>query len=127
VKAFKTFLLVAAVAVVGFALYRAYEAHDQVIVDPRVPADIILIHAQVEMYKRFCGDYPTTAQGLSALVIRPSDAPPGWRQLRPEVPTDPFGTPYVYRYPRGNDPNGFEVFSLGPDRVESKDDLRWQE
>lgn len=54
----------------------------------------------LEMYKLDVGRYPSTAQGLSSLVTKPGDVK-GWNgpYLKGEVPADPWGNAYVYKYP----------------------------
>jgi general secretion pathway protein G len=58
--------------------------------------------------------YPSSEEGLGALVARPGDLP-GWSgpYLKKEVPNDPWGRPYVYRTP--GEKQEFEVVSLGRD------------
>ena len=52
-------------------------------------------------YKADAGDFPTTAQGLMAMVEKPSlePIPKRFTQRMKEVPSDPWGNPYVYRWP----------------------------
>ncbi len=65
--------------------------------------DIRTISAALKMYRLDNGDYPTTEQGLKALVQKPATAPvPGnWASdgYLEQVPVDPWGRPYVYRNP----------------------------
>jgi type II secretion system protein G len=71
------------------------------------------------------GRYPTAAEGLAALLVRPPNAP-SWRgpYLAYDMLTDPWGNPYVYRNPGKHNSNGFDVFSMGPDgRVDGGDDI----
>ena len=60
--------------------------------------------------------YPTTEQGLDALVSRPGDEPK-WNgpYLEKAVPLDPWGMPYVYRSP-GQNGDDFDLLSYGRDR-----------
>jgi len=71
------------------------------------------------------GFYPTTEQGLAALVSKP-DTPPRptrWYQLYSELPLDPWGNGYVYRSPGTKHPEGYDLFSSGPDhKPDTKDD-----
>ena len=80
-------------------------------------ADIRTVSAALKMYRLDNGDYPTTAQGLSALAEKPttSPLPRTWPQdgYLAEVPKDPWGRPYVYRSP--GEAGGFELYSLGKD------------
>ncbi len=64
------------------------------------------------------GRYPTTSEGLEALVSNPGGLD-SWHgpYLKKALPMDPWGKPYVYRYP-GTHNNEFDLFSYGPDGVE---------
>jgi general secretion pathway protein G len=72
----------------------------------------------LNMYKLDNFHYPSTDQGLEALVTQPSGFPEAknWNPngYLKKAPTDPWGTPYVYI--STND--GFELYSLGADGVE---------
>jgi general secretion pathway protein G len=79
--------------------------------------DLRTISAALKIYRLDNGDYPTTEQGLAALVSRPT-APPqamNWSAdgYLPDVPVDPWGNPYAYRSPGERDP--FDLMSLGKD------------
>jgi len=68
----------------------------------------------LDTYRLDVGHYPTTEQGLNALVTRPSDEPK-WNgpYLQKAVPPDPWGRPYVYRSPgQGGD---FDLLSYARD------------
>ena len=66
-------------------------------------------------YKLNTGTFPTTEQGLQALRTRPENVS-GWEgpYLPRDIPNDPWGHPYLYKYPgdHGDEP---EVVSLGAD------------
>jgi len=91
----------------------------------RVTGDLNNIVTQLRTYDLNSLQLPTTEQGLEALVHKPSTppVPRRWDQLLSEVPLDPWGTPYVYRNPGIHNPSSFDVFSLGPDKKESDDDI----
>lgn len=63
--------------------------------------------------------YPSTAQGLEALVTLPAGDPPArrWRgpYLKKGVPLDPWGRPYVYEGPGATHPDTYDVRTLGRD------------
>lgn len=63
--------------------------------------------------------YPSTAQGLEALVTPPSGDPPArrWRgpYLKRGVPLDPWGRAYLYEGPGGAHPDTYDVRTLGRD------------
>ena len=73
----------------------------------RTRADIQSIRTMLLSYNGLNGYYPSSDQGLSALVPR----------LMEEVPKDAWGTPYIYRCPGRANPNGYDLFSAGPDRI----------
>ena len=79
--------------------------------------DLKTTAAALRMYRLDNGDYPTTEQGLKALVERPTVAPvpAGWNPegYLPEAPQDPWGRAYVYRSPGRN--GGFDLMSYGKD------------
>lgn len=62
---------------------------------------------------------PTSEQGLSALVEKPTGrpAPNNWSPKLKKLPIDPWGNPYNYRRPGTKDKTGFDVYSAGPDGI----------
>ena len=85
------------------------------------------LRAPLTAYRIDLGDYPSTAEGLQALVSVPASKADRWRGPYPEwpggrVPTDPWGEPYVYRYPGVKNSGGYDLFSKGPDRQEDTAD-----
>ena len=69
----------------------------------------------LELYKIDNGRYPTTIEGLKALVEAPAglNSWNGPYLTKKEVPNDPWGRPFNYRSPGQNAP--FEIISLGAD------------
>ncbi|MCU0612517.1 MAG: type II secretion system major pseudopilin GspG [Candidatus Eisenbacteria bacterium] len=96
--------------------------------------DVLLnIPAALDMYELDNGAFPTTEQGLGALIEPPSTEPlpPGWDGpyvRRPIVPKDPWGKPYLYRSPSPRKGLDYELISAGPDGVElTTDDItNWE-
>jgi general secretion pathway protein G len=79
------------------------------------------IESGLQIYAFDMGRYPTTAEGLQALVQNPSGAN-SWRgpYLEKGLPSDPWDMPYTYKSPgRQGD---FDICSSGPDGVEGTDD-----
>lgn len=74
-------------------------------------------------YKLDTGTYPTTEQGLQALRIKPAESNQ-WNgpYLPQDIPIDPWGRPYVYKYPgdHGDEP---DVVSYGADGQTGGDGL----
>ena len=86
--------------------------------------DIRTIGAALKMYRLDNGGYPTTAQGLKALVEKPtaSPVPSSWSPegYLPQMPIDPWGNPYVYTAPA---PGGFALMSYGKDGKQGGEEL----
>jgi general secretion pathway protein G len=93
----------------------------------RIQADIGSIRTMLLSYQGMNGFYPTTDQGLKALVVRPETEPiPNrWTQMMDSVPTDPWNKEYVYRCPGQKNTRGYDIFSSGPDRIPDTDDDDW--
>ena len=76
----------------------------------------------LEQYKLDNGMYPTTEQGLKALVEKPTTPPepPRWRPYLEKVPKDGWGREFIYISPGVNRP--YELRSKGPDGEEGTED-----
>lgn len=77
----------------------------------------------LKRYKLDNGHYPSTEQGLEALVRKPSVGlvPRNWQEGgyldKPEVPNDPWGNQYIYISPGQYGPD-YDLLSLGADGIE---------
>lgn len=82
-------------------------------------ADIAALGSALKMYKLDNFRYPTTEQGLAALVTRPTTEPAA-KNYREEgyvdkLPNDPWGTAYQYRYPGKH--GKMDIYSFGADSI----------
>ena len=86
----------------------------------RVEQDFLAIGNALKTYKINAGSYPTTAQGLNALIDKPGGQPQParWTQVMKKLPTDPWGNEYDYLFPGRKDPSEFEIISKGKDGTE---------
>jgi general secretion pathway protein G len=77
-------------------------------------AQIDALEKALDQYRLDTGHYPSTEQGLAALVTRPASEPK-WDgpYLRKRVPDDPWGKPYVYRLP--GEHGEYDLLSYGKD------------
>lgn len=80
----------------------------------KVKQDILAIQSALDLYKLDNSIYPTTDQGLQALVIKPTTPPipRNWKSdgYLQETPVDPWGEGYQYM----NDEGKLRIFSFGP-------------
>ena len=69
----------------------------------------------LDMYKLDVGGYPSTDQGLRALVEQPSGVTT-WNgpYVKGAVPVDPWNRPYIYREPSDRSGHDFDLCSSGP-------------
>jgi general secretion pathway protein G len=90
-----------------------------------IKGDFHSISSALRTYKINAGHYPSTEQGLQALVERPTipPIPDDWVKLDTNVPTDPWKNEYRHRCLPDSSPRPFELRCVGPDGIEgSKDD-----
>jgi general secretion pathway protein G len=74
-------------------------------------------HSALGSFNVDCGRFPTTLEGLSALIGRPPTVSEGsWRgPYLLQVDRDPWGNNYCYLCPGLHNTNSFDVYSRGPD------------
>jgi general secretion pathway protein G len=81
----------------------------------------------LKMYKIDTGTFPTSEQGLEALVVQPQsgDAPKHWKKggylAKKQIPKDPWGNDYLYLCPGVHD--DFDITSYGADGVPGGEDF----
>lgn len=82
----------------------------------------------LELYRLDNHSYPTTEQGLDALVSKPtiSPVPKNYNEngyIR-ELPQDPWGNDYIYLNPGNHNPRSYDIYSTGPDgESDTEDDV----
>lgn len=77
--------------------------------------DVLAIQNALDLYKLDNGFYPSTDQGLIALVEKPNSnpAPRDWKQYLKSLPKDPWGHDYLYLNP--GEHGDVDVFTYGAD------------
>jgi general secretion pathway protein G len=89
-------------------------------------AQIELLGIALDNYRLDNDRYPTTQQGLQALIAQPTSPPipENWDgpYLKKVVPLDPWGREYYYESPGTYNPDGYDLYSLGRDGLEGGDD-----
>lgn len=89
----------------------------------KAQTDIRTLESALRFYRLDNGRYPTTKQGLQALIKRPETKPQpdNWRSggylETSSLPRDPWGNTYIYRCP-GDADRDYEIISLGADGQE---------
>ncbi len=87
-------------------------------------SELATISAQLQVFQKRLGRYPTASEGLDALVQRPAGVPQDkpWPKLWVRVPRDPWDRDYQYVELPG-EPPGYRVFSQGPNPADPADDI----
>ena len=89
-------------------------------------ADISNLGGALNNFEVENGRFPSSEEGLQALVEKPGDLPNWKHSYIDKLPPDPWGHPYVYRYP-GTNTTDYDLYSLGPDGREGGDDItNWE-
>ena len=86
--------------------------------------DIRALEAALNLYKLDNFVYPTTDQGLEALVEEPSSPEPAnWKAggYVDRLPKDPWNQDYLFLSP--GEQGSIDIFSMGPDQTPSDDDI----
>lgn len=76
-------------------------------------------------YRTHVGNYPSTEEGLNALIKAPSGKSGRWQGpyiKDPDSLIDPWGNKYNYRYPGAKNKNGYDVWSTGPSGEDGNED-----
>lgn len=80
------------------------------------------IASALKLYELDNGTFPSSSQGLDALLIKPSSspAPRNWNgPYLEKKPVDPWGKPYQYASPGKHNPS-YDLYSFGPDESDEK-------
>jgi general secretion pathway protein G len=92
--------------------------------------DISQLGTALDAFEVDTGRYPRSEEGLAVLINPPGDVK-AWRgpYLKQGMPKDPWGQPYVYRYPGTGNPTSYDLFSVGKDQQEGGGDdiTNWAE
>jgi len=77
-------------------------------------AQIDAFEKSMDTYRLDTGHYPTTEQGLNALMTQPANETKwGGPYLKKSIPLDPWGKPYMYKQP--GEHGDYDIFSYGKD------------
>jgi general secretion pathway protein G len=84
--------------------------------------DIANMETAIDSFEVEAGRFPTTEEGLGALVTSPGSVKAWGGPYLKNVKPDPWGNAYVYRFPGQNNVHGYDLFSYGPDGHEGGGD-----
>jgi general secretion pathway protein G len=85
------------------------------------------IATALKLYEMDNGNYPTTQEGLEALLNKPASAANWYGPYLEKKPIDPWGREYKYKSPGEHRSGDYDLYSLGKDGTESADDAtNWE-
>jgi general secretion pathway protein G len=111
----------------GLAVYNLVGAYGAAEI-AAAKTDLRTLQSALLSYRSVAGSFPSTAQGLQALVTKPDGDPQPvtWRVQFPEgVNKDPWKRNYVYKFPGDQKGHGFDIYSLGEDGLPGTTDDIW--
>ena len=88
-------------------------------------ADIAILKTALAHFEIDNGRFPTTEEGLAALVVRPAGLGESWGgPYMEQITTDKWGVPYIYMNPDPDNPDNYRLLSCGKDgQAYTSDDI----
>lgn len=130
-RGFTLLEIMVVLAIIGLLVTLAIANLDKIFGDAKITTAEIFVRQSMKVplqsYRMHLGDFPSTAEGLQALVTPPASRADRWRgpYLQDgKMPMDPWGRPYQYRFPGTHNKDSYDLYSFGPDGQESNDDVK---
>lgn len=129
-RAFTLLELMVVLAILGLLATLAISNLDNIFGDARLKTTRLFVKQSVKLplrsYQVAMGDYPSTAEGLQALITAPSSKADRWGgpylDTDGKVPLDAWDEPYQYRYPGVKNKNSYDIWSKGADKIDGTAD-----
>tara|TARA_B100000809_G_scaffold250883_1_gene283812 strand:+ start:372 stop:791 length:420 start_codon:yes stop_codon:yes gene_type:complete len=87
-----------------------------------VEGDLATLSTALKLFRLDNDRYPSSQEGLRALLTRPASAKNWSEPYIEDEPLDPWDQPYQYRHPGTRNKNGCDIFSIGVDGETGSDD-----
>jgi len=132
-RGFTLLEILIAVAIVGMLVGLAVTNTDKILGQSQEGVAKLFVNESLKTslvrYRIDLGDYPSTDEGIKALITAPDGKADRWRGPYMEaksgsLPFDPWGQVYQYRYPGTRNTESFDLFSMGRDKaLDTADDI----
>ena len=130
-RGFTLLEIMVVLAIIGLLVSLAIANLDKIFGDAKVTTAQLFVKQSIRVpltsYRMHLGDFPSTSEGLQALLTAPPAKADRWRGpylQEGKMPLDPWGRPYQYRCPGTHNKDTYDLFSFGPDGIESEDDVK---
>src|SRR3954471_12734534 len=117
-EAFTLLEILAVLAIIGLLAGLAITNVDKIFGGAQVSTVQLFVKESMKTslttYRIHMGDYPTTSEGLQALITPPSTKADRWHGpyiQTGKLPVDPWGEPYQYAYPGTHNKGGYDLWS----------------
>ncbi|MGC4072714.1 MAG: type II secretion system major pseudopilin GspG [Nibricoccus sp.] len=129
-RAFTLLEILVVLAIIGLLATLAITHLDNITnVASEKTADIFVkqtLKVPLKTYSMTMGGYPSTAEGLQALITAPASKAGQWKgpylETDGALPLDPWKEPYQYRSPGVKNKSGYDLWSKGPDKQDGTAD-----
>lgn len=128
-RAFTVLEMMVVIAIIAMLVGLTVTNFDKLFGESKISTAEIFVKSSIKVpmqqYTMAMGDYPTTAEGLQALITAPANKADRWRGpylIDGKMPLDPWKEPYQYRYPGTKNKGGYDIWSKGPDKQDGTDD-----
>ncbi|PTX91639.1 type II secretion system major pseudopilin GspG [Opitutus sp. ER46] len=126
-RGFTMLEIMVVLAIIGLLTGLGISQVNKMLDNARVDTATLFVNTSVKVplmsYRMHMGDYPSTQEGLQALLTPPSSRAGMWRGPYVErMSLDPWGEPYQYAAPGTHNKDGYDVWSKGPDKQSGTED-----
>ena len=128
-RGFTILEILVVIAIIGMLIGLVVTNLDKFFGEGQEKIAAIFVHDSMKMpliqYRMQMGDYPSTEEGLQALISAPTNKADHWRGPYLEggkMQLDPWKEPYQYRYPGEKNKGGYDLWSKGPDKTDGTAD-----
>ncbi len=126
-RAFTILEMIVVIAIIGLLVGLTVTNLEKLFGDSKVDLAGVFVRSSIKVplqqFSMHMGNYPSTAEGLQALITAPASKADRWRGpylLENKIPLDPWGNPYQYRCPGTHNKDTYDIYSFGKTGVENE-------
>jgi len=117
-------LVMVILAALSAAIVPKFAKRGQQAKETTAKTDIANLEVVLDAFEIDTGRYPTTSEGLRALIEPPANVKDDWKgpYIKRGIPRDPWSNEYAYRQPGQHNEYGYDLNSYGPDGINGTED-----